>query len=97
MKKNNWMLVALPRNEDRRATEDQAVVKGQLRMLKIAHRHAMNLIKLGRYGELEFESRKLAGIARVWQLDKERKQAACDKVVAPPIAKFPTKALAEVK
>lgn len=65
---------------------EQIIKQNQLRILRTCHQQIYNLIKLGRYTEAEHRSRIMAGILRVWELDKDNRQSAALKQSRPAIA-----------
>ena len=51
--------------------EEKIKTANELRVLQTANRRIYNLVRLNRYAEAEEVSRRLAGILRAWQLQKE--------------------------
>lgn len=97
MKKDQFPLTGIIREEREESHQENYVVRNHLRSLKNATRHIANLVKLGRYGEAEAVSRKFSGIIKVWDIEQKAREDAAMKRSNPVIAKFPSKALEAVR
>ncbi len=56
--------------------EENLKTKNEMRILRNASQRMSNLVKLSRYAEAEDTGRRLAGIFRAWELQKQLRRSA---------------------